>query len=297
MTRPGASCSSAANWATSTSSGTSPTRATSGAERTIVRRRGGDARRARGRAPGPGARAGPWATGGRRQKTPSIPSRLGRGGRRRGPRPGRRGNVGSDRPRPSRATRGHARPPAAVPGGQRRADGPGPLAERRAGTISTSGRPAPPSTRSAKARRVGVEERARRPRPGRRRARCGGVEDGGQVGQPEGHPPAQLVEHGQGPGVAAARPPVTCSPRTVSGSPPARRHDLRRAGRRRRPRGPAARGRRPRRSAPSSPAARTGTADRRGRRPCGRSRRRTPMAPTHDPSADDQPAADAGARG
>ena len=226
--------------------------------------------RAPGTARAPDDPAGPSATGGRRRTRRRC----------RAPRP-RRGD-------PERAV-------GVVP--ERRQHHPDPgarLTHRRRSAAASAAPTAPARSPSAAAhdldRRAGprplrpasrtprgsAPSRSSPPRPARRRARSA-------PGRPRRR------------GWRARAPPTTRAPSSTPSAPGspaeggqgdvlavhvlgvARRpaHDVRRAGRRRRPLGPAGRARHPRRTAPSSPGGRTGTPARPGRRSCGRPRRRT----------------------
>ena len=104
------------------------------------------------------------------------------------------------------------------------------------------------------------------------------VEGVRQVDEAEGDPAGELVDHGERARVALlgrGLDVLAAHQLDVAAG------DVRRpaaAARRPPPSGPAGRGPSPTRSAPSSRAGRTGTAGRRGRRPCGRTRRRSRCA-------------------
>ena len=291
MTRPGARCSSAANSAASTSLGTSPTRATrvprNGPPRSSLRGAEADRKRAE--------------NGERRQRRPlglaerpdvvvaehavdAGLDRLSCGGERRVGRVAerRQHDAGADHHEPPLARR------------QRRADRTG-RSPKAAGT-TVGQRAAAAALDQLLERRTGRSRSAgRRPRPRRRRARSTpGSTHTGQVGETEADPPAHLFDD-------AAQPPGHRPRRRPRRPRRARSRDRRRPARTTSPSRPAkaaSRARTPspgarRRSAPSSRGARRDRAGRWGRRPCARSRRRSPTAPTWTRPSDHDAAADA----
>ena len=276
MTRPGASRSNAVNCAASTALGTRPTRATS------VPRNGPSAR-----APGGPSRVGQRAED--REGGEGGPLRLAHGpdvvvaehavdaGRDRPARPrtpssGVSRKVGSTTPVRITTTR---------PGAPRQAAPTAPArSPKAAGTIAAAGRRSPPSTSSAKAARAASTRRSpacTSPPPSTKHS---GSSTQARLARPKPthHPTCSITRRAAGsPAGAAAE---TSSPRTLSGSPPARAHHLAAGGRPAPPRGPGRPARRPRRNAPSSRGGRRGRRARPGRPPCGRSPRRSPPTPT-----------------
>ena len=235
MSRPGAMWCSDSSSATRTASGTSPTRATSGPE-ADTRRWTAATAPSTGKADSAGRSGAPMGHRWSNTNTPSRPSSSARSGRRRWHERvvAERRERDPDPHYPASPRSGQLR--AALrprrPGSGRR---PGPPARRRwprpahragrARSPPRAGSGRPPADRRSRRRTLSSDEGDGLDQPTAVH-HDGGVEDERQVGEPEGQPPPELAQHGQGRGSPALAAIVTCSPRTDSASPPARRHHL-----------------------------------------------------------------------